>query len=137
MSTKTQTTVDTAIKVAQSSDEGRSFWTNVTLSLNIDLPAIVLLIMLLVAAYVMWKAQQRRTFDFSNMLRDESGKESSVRIGILVSLAVSSWVVMNHALLAGKDINPQIFGLYIFGWSGALVFVKAADKWNGNLPWSK
>ena len=115
----------------------KSLWTNITLTLNVDLPAIMLALMLLLAGFVMWRAQKRSGFDFGNMLRDESGKESGVRIGVLVSLAVSSWTLMNHALLAGPSINPQIFGLYVFAWSGALVFVKAADKWNGTLPWSK
>lgn len=124
-------------KAAAVTADDKSFWTNVTLSLNIDLPAIMLGVMLVLAAFVMWRAQKRTGFDFGNMLRDEAGKESAVRIGVLVSLAVSSWVVMNHALLSGRDINPQVFGLYVFSWSGALVFVKAADKWNGNLPWSK
>jgi len=130
-------TVDTAVTVTRASSDDRSFWSNITLNLNIDLPAVMLFVMLLLAGYVLWKAQQRKGFDFGNMLRDENAKESAVRIGILVSLAVSSWTMMNHALLAGKDINPHIFGLYVFAWSGALVFVKAADKWNGSLPWTK
>lgn len=130
-STVTSSTSTTAMSI------DKSFWTNVTLSLNIDLPALILFVMLLMAAFVMWRAQSRRGFDFGNMLRDENGKESAVRIGVLVSLAISSWYVMNHALLAGANSNPQIFGLYVFAWSGALVFVKAADKWNGSLPWGK
>jgi energy-coupling factor transporter transmembrane protein EcfT len=115
----------------------KSFWTNLTLTLNIDLPAIMLGIMLLISAYVMWSAQKKEGFDFGNMLRDENGKESAVRIGVLVSLGVSSWTLMNHALLAGKDISEGIYSIYVFGWSGALVFVKVADKWSGTLPWSK
>jgi hypothetical protein len=132
-----QERVMNAAAPAVAAAEHKSFWTNFTLSVVIDLPAIILFIMLLLAAHVMLSAQRREGFDFGNMLRDEAGKESAVRIGVLVSLAISSWTVMNHALLAGKDINPQIFGLYVFAWSGALVFVKAADKWNGSLPWSK
>jgi hypothetical protein len=115
----------------------KSFWSNLTLTLNIDLPAIILFIMLLLAGYVMLKAQQKEGFDFGNMLRDENGMESAVRIGVLVSLGVSSWTLMNHALLAGGEISEGIFSIYVFGWSGALVFVKVADKWNGSLPWGK
>jgi hypothetical protein len=117
--------------------DNKSFWSNLTLTLNIDLPAIMLFIMLLLATYVMWKAQKKEGFDFGNMLRDENGKESAVRIGVLVSLGVSSWTLMNHALLAGAEISEGIFSIYVFGWSGALVFVKVADKWSGTLPWSK
>jgi len=114
--------------------EEKSFWTNFTLSLNIDLPAIMLFIISGLGIYIMIAAQRQGDFNFSEMLRDESNKPSAVRIGVLVSLAVSSWIVMQHALLAGASLNPQVVGLYIFAWSGALVFVKAAEKWNGTLP---
>jgi hypothetical protein len=117
--------------------DNKSFWSNLTLTLNIDLPAIMLFVMLLLAGYVMLKAQQKEGFDFGNMLRDENGKESAVRIGVLVSLGVSSWTLMNHALLAGANISEGVFAIYVFGWSGALVFVKVADRWNGVFPWSK
>jgi hypothetical protein len=33
--------------------------------------------------------------------------------------------------------NPQQYAYYLFAWSGALVFVKLADKWNGNVPFGK
>jgi hypothetical protein len=117
--------------------DDKSFWANFTLSLNIDLPAIILFAIMLMGCYVIWKAQQKDGFDFSEMLRDENNKPSAVRIGVLVSLAISSWGLMNHVLLTGPNINPWIYGLYIGGWSGALVFVEAAKKWNGTLPWSK
>ena len=115
----------------------KSFWTNLTLSINIDLPAIILFVMLLLSGYVMFMAQRREDFDFGNMLRDEQGKESTVRICALISMAVSSWALMNHALLAGASMDWKLFALYVGTWSGALVFIKMAERWDGHLPWSK
>jgi hypothetical protein len=100
-----------------------------------DLAAAVLALLLLWTAFVLWRAARNGKFDFSQMLRDAEGKESALRLGVLVSLAISSWVVVKDALDGSSD--PQLVWAYLFTWSGALVFVKAVEKWDGRLPWSK
>lgn len=103
---------------------------------RMDLPGVVLAILLMFIAFIAWRAQVRSDFDFGRMLKDETGKESAIRMGVLGSFAVSSWVLMSETLKQG-GVDPQLYGLYLVTWSGALVFVKAAEKWNGVLPWSK
>jgi hypothetical protein len=103
--------------------------------IQLDLAAAVLGVLLLATAFVLWRAARNGKFDFSAMLRDSEGKESALRLGILVSLAVSSWVIVKTAL--ANTLDPQFFWAYLFTWSGALVFVKAVERWNGVLPWSK
>lgn len=103
---------------------------------HVDLPGVVLALMLLFSAFVAWRAQRRSDFDFGRMLLDENGKESAIRLGVLGSFAVSSWVLM-AASVKPTGCDPQLYGLYLITWSGALVFAKAAEKWNGVLPWSK
>ncbi len=102
----------------------------------LDLPALVLVSMLLMSLWVTWQAQKRSDFDFGRMLKDDAGKESALRLGVLGSFAVSSWLLM-HEALEQKQTDPWLFAIYLGTWSGSLVFLKAVEKWNGQLPWSK
>lgn len=104
-------------------------------STHIDLAVVVLVGLLLGAAWVIWMAQKRADFDFATMLRDDNGKESAVNMAILGSFAISSWVIM-HDTLASTLTDSQL-GWYLGIWSGARVVIIAAQKWNGTLPWSK
>jgi hypothetical protein len=102
----------------------------------VDLPALVLMLLMSLALWVIWRAQRNGKFDFSEMLRDENGKPSGLRLSVLGAFAVSSWVLMREALEAGP-LDPQVYFVYLATWSGALVFVKGVEKWDGKLPWSK
>src|SRR5882672_1874936 len=53
---------------------------------------IMLVLLLLVATWVVWRAQQRQDFDFAEMLQDDSHKASALRLGVLGSFAISSWI---------------------------------------------
>jgi hypothetical protein len=112
----------------------REIWNWVQVQL--DVPTVVLLFLTLVSLYIGWRAQTRKDFDFGNMLRDEAGKESAVRFGVLGSFAVSSWVLMRESMAVGS-VDAQLFLAYLVTWSGALVFVKGVEKWDGHLPWAK
>jgi hypothetical protein len=90
---------------------------------------IMLVVLLLVAAWVVWKAQQRQDFDFAEMLVDQDHKASALRLGILGSFAISSWIVL-HDTLAGT-ISDWQFGTYLTVWSGAKVAETFAQRWGG------
>jgi hypothetical protein len=99
------------------------------------IPSTVLIVLLLLMAYVLFSAQKsREDFDIANMLKDENGKESGLRLALLVSLAISSWAVVTMVL--NNTLSTNVWVGYLATWSGSLVFIKAADKWNGNLPFS-
>ena len=100
-----------------------------------DVPLLVLIVLLAATGVILWLAQKRDDFDLANVLKDESGKESALRVCTLGAFAFSSWSVMKDTLRT-EGIDPQIMLIYCLTWSGALVFVKFADKWNGVLPWS-
>lgn len=102
---------------------------------HIDLPAVILFLLLVGAVFVIWVAQKRADFDFANMLKDSTGKESALNMGILGSFAISSWVVM-HDTITTTLTDGQFFG-YLGVWSGAKVMAVAAEKWNGALPWAQ
>mgnify|MGYP000919548605 FL=1 len=100
-----------------------------------DAPTAVLIILALAAIFVMLRAQRSKTFDFSDMLRDESGKASSLRFAILGSFAVSSWAFAYETISSSREW--WVWAGYLGTWSGALVFKELASKWNGQLPWSR
>jgi hypothetical protein len=87
---------------------------------------IMLVVLLLVAAWVVWKAQTRADFDFAEMLQDDSHKASALRLGVLGSFAISSWIVL-HDTLAGT-ISDWQFGVYLGVWSGAKVAETFAQR---------
>lgn len=103
-------------------------WFNLTTML----PIAVLAFLLVMAIVVLWRAQARPDFDIANMLKDDAGRESPLRFAILVSLAISSWGIV-FLLINSKDALAY-WNTYLLTWSGALVFIKAAEKWNGVLP---
>lgn len=106
------------------------------LNAHADTANILLVFLMGVAWRIGVLAQRREDFDFAEMLRDELGKASALRLGVLGSFAVSSWTLVHEALATGS-IEPQLYWAYLATWSGAMVFIKAVDKWEGKLPWTK
>lgn len=104
---------------------------------RLDVPALMLIFICVLTLVVLWRASRAQDFKFAAMLKDEAGKESALRFGVFFAIAVSGWVLMREALKAQSEHLPQLYWAYLFTWSGALVFTKAVEKWNGVLPWSK
>lgn len=76
----------------------------------------------------MWSAQRKENFDFSDMLKDESGKASSMRLGVLVCIAVSSWALIKITMTVKEP--EQVFNYYMAYmaiWSGAKIVDKLLD----------
>lgn len=100
--------------------------------MSLDVPAAILAIMVILAMYVIYKAQQRDDFDFGDMLKDDNNRPSALRFGIFTSLGVSSWVVIYDTInFSGAD--PYVLVIYVSFWSGAPIaakFVEALQaKW--------
>jgi hypothetical protein len=98
----------------------------------VDVPALILGMMLCAAWFMIRSAQKREDFDFGNMLRDENGKESATRLGVLAAIAFSSWFVM-YDTIHNKAGDSTVLLIYLAVWSGAKVAEKLADalitKW--------
>lgn len=96
-----------------------------------DAAAAVLLAMIVMGGYVMYKAQQQSDFDWADMLRDDNHKPSAFRLAIFVSLAVASWILIYVTLklvaqvtvswAATLDILFKWYALYILVYSGAKI----------------
>lgn len=106
---------------------------------QLDVPGLMLIFICVLLMVVLWRASRAQDFKFAQMLKDEQNKESALRFGVFIAIAVSSWVLMRAAINQATDREAltQLYWAYLFTWSGALVFVKAVEKWNGVLPWSK
>jgi hypothetical protein len=107
--------------------------TGLAFDLKLDFPAFILLLIFLLGLYVLWKTQKADNgFDFSEMLRDDSGKPSSSRLAVFVCLAVSTWAIM-YMLITNKGvIDTWIFIAYVAIWSGAKVAERFIDGYLAN-----
>lgn len=99
--------------------------------LNIDFPAVILMLILVLGLWVVHKTQANpnNNFDFTDMLRDEKGKPSTYRLAIFVCLAVSTWAVMYMAIATEGKLDTWIFAWYITVWSGAKVAEKGIEAY--------
>lgn len=96
--------------------------------MNCDIPSIVLIVLLVAGGFVMYKAQQKENFDFAQMLTDDSGKPSAMRLAVFVCIAASTWVVIKVVM---SNTEPKetfnFFMAYIAVWSGAKIVEKLLD----------
>ena len=82
--------------------------------------------------YVVVVTQKRKDFDFAEMLKS-NGKPSSVRLAVLVSLATSTWVLMQVTLASksgSSDALIEVYVIYLSVWSGSKVLEKGIDAWS-------
>lgn len=91
--------------------------------------------------YILFQVQRREDFDFAEMLKTD-GKPSASRLGMLISLAISSWIVINTAMtdLASNSNSSRLsdlLGLYLGVFAGAKVLEKGIDAWGKSKPISR
>lgn len=93
-----------------------------------DIPAIVLIALLILGAFVMYKAQQQSDFNFASMLTDDSGKPSAMRLAVFVCIATSTWVLIKVTMgCADPKETFNFFVAYVAIWSGAKIVEKLLD----------
>ena len=90
---------------------------------------LVLFLMLVATWFIIKRAHAGGKFDFGNLLRDEEGKESGLRLAAIGSFAISSWVIMQLTVTAA--ITETYYGIYLLTWSGSAVLAKAIEVWKG------
>ncbi len=97
---------------------------------NTDIAQTMLIVIMVMGGWVLWRVQSNKAnnFDFSEMLRGDTGKPSAFRLAIFISLAVSTWVIM-YIVLKGGTIDPWIYTIYLAVWSGAKVAESAIDAY--------
>jgi hypothetical protein len=106
-----------------------------SLTINVIIPLVMFAVMMAGLAWVLILAQRGDHFDASEFLRDETGKLSYLRLCGIAALASSTWIMAVETFNA--RMTPLMLFVFLGAWSGALVFVKLAERWNGQLPWAK
>lgn len=99
---------------------------------EIDVPSLALVFMAVLALMMMLSAQRRSDFDWGNIFKDVGGKESAARLGMVVALALSAWLVIYVAMNTPRsaftgDLLFNIFCVFIAAWSMAKPVDKALD----------
>jgi hypothetical protein len=100
-----------------------------------DFPAVMLIVLLVGFTISLVLVQLRKDFDLADMYRDDAGKVSAVRVLSVGCWVVATWYVMQD-MLDGIG-TPEIYWAYVVTFSAAKVLDKAAEKWNGSLPFGK
>jgi hypothetical protein len=100
-----------------------------------DFPALMLIVLLIGFAVSLVLVQLRPDFDLADMYRDDAGKVSAVRVLSVGCWVVATWYVMQD-MLDGVP-TPEVFWAYVVTFSAAKVLDKAAEKWDGSLPFGR
>lgn len=98
--------------------------------MSLDLADIVLIVLLTVAGWVIWRAQGRVDFDFANMLKDDNNKESFLKLAGMGAFAFHTWFVIHEALINNQSADTNQAWIY-YGvlWSGSAVAGKLIETW--------
>jgi hypothetical protein len=106
-----------------------------SVTISVIVPLAMFVLMLGSFWYLLAKAQSKPDFHIEQIFLDETGKPSAVPMISLMAFAFSVWYLAVRAL-SGKP-DPQEFLYFLIAWSGAVVMIELAKKWDGRLPWSK
>jgi hypothetical protein len=101
--------------------------------MQLDLAGLVLVGLLGVMIVTLILAQRSPEFNIQQMMLDDNGKVSFLRVAGIGAFAVSSWVVMKDTISSG-GANPMIFWGFVGVWSGAPVAGKLIEALS--LKWS-
>ena len=87
----------------------------------------VLMIGTVALVCMLWRWQRATdTFDMRKVIVDGNGDVSLAKIGQMVALLVSTWVLI-HETRAGK-VSEWLFTGYMLAWAGANLISKVIDK---------
>ena len=97
-----------------------------------NVPNLLLISLMLLAFWVFSRAQSQPTFEIGDMLRDDSGKPSSSRFAVLVSLGLSSYLVAYAVINKSLDNTSTLymFYAYIITWSSSKALEKFIEAWS-------
>lgn len=107
------------------------------LTVGVLIPLIMFGVMLLFVFWVIWRAQKAADNDFHIehiLLDDRTNRVSILKFLSLLTFCTSTWYLA-AALLSTRP-DWQIFGLYVITWAGTPAIMLAAERWNGNFPFS-
>jgi len=92
-------------------------------------PLLSLSLVALLFLIVLYQAQKRDDFDWSEFLRADDKKLSWGRLGAFICLMTHTWTVF--ARTVNDKVTIEELGLYAVTWSGSLVLLQAIEAWKG------
>lgn len=103
--------------------------------------SVILIGLLFIGLISAFRAQRIETFSWADMLKDNQGKPSAFRLGIVVSLVMASWVLVvatiKSTAMTAQELT-DLFLIYLAVWSGSPIISKALDwillKYSDKLP---
>lgn len=109
-----------------------------TVTIGVILPAVLLVVLLGFAGFVLWRAQKRADFDIADLLR-EVGPDGVARVSTWRFASLMAFAIHSAYFYASLFTKPdaELFAWYGILWGGAPAAVILAEKWNGNMPFSR
>ena len=100
---------------------------------TINVPNAILVFIIFLSAWVLSTAQKSPTFEIGLMLTEDSGKPSSSRFAVLISLGITSYILA-YAFV-NKSVSEStllsMFYAYIVTWASSKSVEKLIDAWAG------
>ena len=97
------------------------------MTLNVFLPALLLVSMIAGFVWVIHRSTHQENFDVSQFLRDPTGKLSSGRLFAFVALGIHTWAI--GLMTLEKTITENILTMYALTWSGSAVLKAGIEQW--------
>jgi hypothetical protein len=99
---------------------------------SLSVPNLLLVSLMVLAFWILQKAQQRKSFEIGDMLLDESGKPSSARFAVMISLGLTSYL-LSYVVINKRVDDDTIFYMflaYTITWASSKSLEKAIDAWS-------
>lgn len=106
-----------------------------SVTINVIVPLFILVVMMFSVWRLVVYAQRKPDFNIERMFLDDDGKPSAARFIMLLAFAFSCWYLAVRVLSGNPD--PTEFYAFLAAWASSLTLLKAAEKWNGALPFAK
>lgn len=108
-----------------------------------DVPSVFLAIMVVMGGWMMIQAQRNGTVNWGDMFKDGTGKASALRMGIIFSLILATWLVIFVAMKMPPaaftaELLFNLFCVVMVTFAGTKSVDKLLDavmlKWGGPRP---
>lgn len=106
-----------------------------SVTIGVIIPLAILLGMMFFIWRMLSTAQRNHEFRMHEVFCDENGKASAARFLMLMAFGYSCYY-LTARLIAGNPDATEFFA-FLAAFANSLTFVKLADKWDGQLPFTK
>lgn len=106
-----------------------------SVTINVIIPLLILVVMMASIWRLVLFAQRKEGFNIERIFLDEEEKPSAARLIMLMAFAFSCWYLSARVFSGKPDANE--FYAFLAAWASSLTLIKLAEKWNGQLPFTK